>query len=434
MSRADERETARLLAAVLDGAEPADADLAATARVLRDVAAVARFDLSETDVEQALERARPAPVAPSARPRLRVAGALVGAAALVAAAILLVLPFVSGPVDVDVQARALAALGSRGQVLGVSEVVRPGPGARFPVSTRTGWIDPAGDRQRWTQTVGGKVVAETLVDHGRITRYDPVSGTAVVAASCAALASGCAESIDPVAFYRQALAASGPLRTHARTERGRRVYRITLPVERLADSTRIVQVATLDASTFLPLRIEWRQLEAGGRARTFATISVGSIMRVDADELSPDVLDLNLPPGTPTTQLAAPGRPVQLLGVERVTLAEARSLEPHPWWLGPRFRGSRASELAVVHYTGGTAVRIRYGRTTVWTYGRVVPPPLLGKRVPLKTLPVKGGVARFYAARSGALIGERSIKGGTVAVMTPGNEDAFTALMVVRPL
>jgi len=436
VSRADEREAARRLAAVLDGAEPGDAELAATVRVLRDAAAVARFDLSETDVEHALERARPAGVAPPpSRSRLRVAGALVAAAAVLAAAILLVLPFTSGPVDVDVQARALAALGGRGEVLGVSEIVRPGAGAGFPVSKRTGWIDPAGDRQRWTQTVGGTVVAETLVDHGRVTRYDPASGRAVVAASCAALASGCAESEDPIAFYREALASAGPLRTHARTEGGRRVYRITLPVERLADSTRIVQVATLDATTFLPLRIEWRELEAGRPARTFATIAVGSILRVHADEITPGVLDLNLPPGTPTTQLTAPGQPVQLLGVRRVTLAKARTLEPHPWWLGRRFQGSRASDVAVVRYTGGTAVRVRYGRTTVWTYGRVVPPPLLGARVPLKTLPMNGGVARFYAARSGRLlIGERSVRGGTVAVTTPGNDEAFTALMVARRL
>ena len=434
MSRADEREAARRLAAVLDGAEAADADLAATVRVLRDAAAVARFDLSETEVERALERARPARAAPPPGPRLRVAGVLVAAAAVLAAAILLILPFTSGPVDVDVQARALAALGSRGQVLGVSEVVRPGPRAGFPVSTRTGWLDPARDRQRWTQTVGGTVVAQTLVDHGRVTRYDPAAGTAVVATSCAALASGCAESVDPIAFYREALAAAGPLRTHARTEHGRRVYRITLPVERLADATRIVQVATLDATSFLPRRIEWRQLDARGRARTFATIAVGSILRVDADELSPGVLDLKLPPGTPITQLTAPGQPVRVLGVRRVTLAQARALEPRPWWLGPRFRGNRASDVAVVRYTGGTAVRIRYGRTTVWTYSRVVPPLLLGRRVPLKTIPVNGGVARFYAARSGGLIGERSIRGGTVAVTTPGNDTAFTALMDARRL
>jgi hypothetical protein len=79
-------------------------------------------------------------------------------------------------------------------------------------------------------------------------------------------------------------------------------------------------------------------------------------------------------------------------------------------------------------------VRIRYGRITVWTYSRVVPPPLLGARVPEKTIPLGGGVARFYGTRGGGLVGERTIPGGTVAVSTPGNADAFTALTVVRPL
>jgi hypothetical protein len=126
---------------------------------------------------------------------------------------------------------------------------------------------------------------------------------------------------------------------------------------------------------------------------------------------------------------------VRLLGVRRVTLAEARALEPRPWWLGPRFRGSRANDIAVLRYTGGTAVRIRYGRITVWTYSRVVPPPLLGARVPEKTIPLGGGVARFYGTRDGGLVGERTIPGGgTVAVVTPANTDAFTALTVVRPL
>jgi hypothetical protein len=433
MPRVDDREAARRLAAVLDGTEPGDADLATVARVLRDAAAAARFDVADAEVERALRQARPRPTPQPPRRRLRLACAGLAAAAVLAVAILLALPFTSGPVDVDVQARALAALGGTGQVLRVTEVVRPGPGAAFPVSVRTGWISAADGRQRWTQSVNGTVVAETLVDHGRITRYDPASGTAVIAASCAVLASGCAESVDPVAFYRHALAAAGPLRTHARMEGGRRVYRIALPVERLADSTRIVQVATLDAATFLPVRIEWRQLEPGG-ARTFATIAVREVIPVDADALGPGVLDLELPPGTPTTQLAAPGQPVRLLGVHRLTLAEARALVPHPWWLGRRFMGSRAADAVLLRYTGGTAVRIRYGRTTVWTYGRVIPPPLLGARVPEKTVPVGGGVVRFYAARGGALIGERSIPGGTVAVRTPGNADAFTALTVVHPL
>ena len=59
MPRVDDRDAARRLAAVLDGAEPGDADLATVARVLRDAAAAARFDIADDELEEALERARP---------------------------------------------------------------------------------------------------------------------------------------------------------------------------------------------------------------------------------------------------------------------------------------------------------------------------------------------------------------------------------------
>jgi hypothetical protein len=431
--RVDERDAARRLAAVLDGADPGDADLATVARVLRDAAAAARLDVADDEVEQALERARP-PAGRVRRSRLRVAGAMLAAAAVIAAVIVLALPFTSAPVTVDVQARALAALGQRGAVLSVVEVVRPGPGQSFPTSLRTGWIDTAGERQRWTQSVGGTVVAETLVDHGRVTRYDPASGTAVVATSCAALASGCAEGVDPVAFYRRALAASGPLPSSARDVDGRRVFRVVLPVQTLADRVRIVQVATIDAATYLPRRIEWRQVLAGGRERTFAEIVVRDIARADVSTEPPSVLDLELPPGTAITQVAAPGVPVRRLGERRLTVAEARALDPSPWWFGRAYRGRRLSEIALVRYTGGTAVRIRYGSTTIWTYGRVIPPPLLGAQVPLKTIPLGGSIGRFYETRGGILVGERSIPSGTVAVESPGNDSTYTALGRVRPV
>ena len=252
---------------------------------------------------------------------------MLAVAVVLAAVIVLALPFTSAPVTVDVQAHALAALGHHDTVLSVAEVVRPGPGRSFPTSLRTGWIDIAGRRQRWTQSVGGTVVAETLVDHGRVTRYDPASNTAVVATSCAALASGCAEGIDPVAFYRRALAA-GPLRGSARDVDGHRVFRVVLPVQALADRVRIVQVATIDAATYLPRRIEWRQVLAGGRERAFAEIVVREIAQVDVSTESPSVLDLELPPGTAVTQVAAPGVPVRLLGEQRLTVAEARALDP----------------------------------------------------------------------------------------------------------
>ena len=435
MPRVDDREAARRLAAVLDGTEPGDADLATVARVLRDAAAAVRLDVADAEVQQALERARPqAPQGRAPGSRLRVAGVTLAVAVVLAVVLVLALPFTSAPVTVDVQARALAALSHRGKVLSVAEVVRPGPGQSFPASLRTGWIDIEGGRQRWTQSVGGTVVAETLVDHGRVTRYDPASGTAVVATSCAALASGCAEGVDPVAFYRRALVASGPLRSSARDVDGRRVFRVVLPVQTLADRVRIVQVATIDAATYLPRRIEWRQVLAGGRERTFAEIVVRDIARADVDTEAPSVLDLQLPPGTAITQVAAPGVPVRRLGERQLTVAEARTLDPSPWWLGRAYRGHRLGEIALVRYTGGTAVRIRYGSTTIWTYGRVIPPPLLGAQVPLKTIPLGGSIGRFYETRGGILVGERSIPSGTVAVESPGNGAAFSALTVVRPL
>ena len=247
MSRLPEREAARRLAEVLDGAEPGDADVATVARVLRDAAAAARFDVAGAEIEAALERARPRSATPAevaAPHRRRRPGRRASSWPSPSCS---PCPFTSGPADVEVQARALAALGGGGQVLSVAEEIRPGPGESFPTSVRTGWIDANGDRQRWTQSVDGTIVAETLVDHGRVTRYDPAAGTAVIATSCAALASGCADSVDPVAFYRRALQAAGPLRTAARTIDGHRVFRVVLPVQRLADAVRIVQVATIDA-------------------------------------------------------------------------------------------------------------------------------------------------------------------------------------------
>jgi hypothetical protein len=434
VSRVDEREAARRLAAVLDGAEAADPDLAATARVLREAAEAARFDLPEADIERALECARPALSARPARRRLRPAVAVLAAAVVLAAAILFALPFGSGPVTVDVQARALAALGTRGDVLAVAEVVRPGPGGSFPASLRTGWIEPGGTRQRWTQsTVDGTIVAETLVDRGRVTRYDPTTHSAVVAASCTALASGCADAVDPIAFYRHALAAAGPLRTHAVTRDGRRVYQVSLPVQRLG-AVRIVQVATIDAATYRPLRIAWRELGPGGSERTFAVIVVRSVTVEDEAQLGPGVLDLELPPGTAITQVSARGVPVRVVSTRRLTVAEARALDPQPWWLGRAYHGHRLTRIDLIRYTGGTAVRMRYGPVTVWSYERVVPPPLVGLREPAKTIPIAGGVARFYATRSGVLIGERTTPSGTVAVRAAGNGDAFTAITDLRPL
>src|SRR5690349_9314980 len=194
MRRDDDRATARMLADALDGGEPPTDELRAIVQVLEAAAAQARLDVPAQETEQALRAARPA-----SRARRRIWPAAASAVAVVAAAAALLLagPFGSGP-TADVQAQALAALGGRGSVLEVVERITPGPAGGFAPSTRTGWIDPTRGRAVWEQrTANGVVVDRTLVERGRITRYDPATRTAVVAPSCAALATGCATAVDP---------------------------------------------------------------------------------------------------------------------------------------------------------------------------------------------------------------------------------------------
>src|SRR5207344_1327026 len=120
-------------------------------------------------------------------------------------------------------------------VLEVVERITPGPAGGFAPSTRTGWIDPARSRAVWTQrTLAGTVVDETRLEHGRITRFDPATASAVVARSCAALTTGCAAAVDPIAVYRQALTRAPAAAARRVTFAGRSAYRFPLPVQRLA--------------------------------------------------------------------------------------------------------------------------------------------------------------------------------------------------------
>src|SRR5205814_9490300 len=96
---------------------------------------------------------------------------------------------------------------------------------------------------------------------------------------------------------------------------------------------------------------------------------------------------LDLPPATRVRQISASG-PVRLLSAHSIRLAVAARLHPRPLWLGPRFSGHRVTHISLLRYTGGRAVRISYGPSTVWTYGRVVPPSLLANRL----VPLKAGV------------------------------------------
>ena len=341
MRRGDDVTLARALAEALDGRAEPTGELQAIVRVLEAAAAEARFDVAAAETERALAAARPRPRSRTRR-RWPVPVAVAAAAAVALAVVLvLVSPFGSSPV-VDVQAQALAALGGPGVVLEVSERIVPGPAGGFAASTRTGWIDPARGRAAWTQrTAAGTVVDQTLVERGRITRYDPATATAVVARTCAALATGCAAAVDPVAVYRQALLRASATSARPVMFAGRSAYSFALPVVRLADAARIAQVVTVDARSLLPERIEWRLRGTDGRARTVAVIDVEHVTAVPRDFAPQDAFTLPLAPGTAVTQLAAPGRPVRLVSTRTLNLAQARALRPRIDWLGPRFRGHR---------------------------------------------------------------------------------------------
>ena len=430
MRRSDDATLARRLAEALDGRAQATGELEAIVRVLEAAAAEARFGVAADETERALAAARPRPRRAGRRWPVAAAAA---AAAVVAAVLVLAWPFGAASTR-DVQAQALAALGGPGSVLEVGERITPGPGGGFAASTRTGWIDPARGRALWTQsTAAGTVVDQTLVERGRVTRYDPATRSAVLAASCTALATGCASAVDPIAVYRAALLRAAATSAHTVTFHGRSAYRFSLPVTRLADATRVAQVVTIDARTLLPERIVW---QAGG-GRTIAVIDIRSATVMGRDLAPSDAFSLALPPRTAITQLAASGQPVRLLGASRISVARARALRPAPDWLGPRDGRFRLGRVTRYRYTGGDAVMLRYGSLRVWSYGAVVPPALLADlAVPVKQFPVGARTARLYATAAGMFAVEVDRPGGTVVVIAPArlSSAAINALPRLRPM
>jgi len=430
----DDRAVARMLADALDGGDPPTDELRAIVQVLEAAAAEARLDVPAQETESALRAARPAP---RARRRLWPVAAVAVAVVAAAAALLLAGPFGSGPAA-DVQAQALAALGGRGDVLEVVERIVPGPAGGFAPSTRTGWIDPTRGRAAWVQRAAdGVVVDRTVVERGRVTRYDPATHAAVVAPSCAALATGCATAVDPIAVYRRALTRLAATETEAVTFRGRPAYRFTLPMQRLPDAARVAQVVTVDAHSLLPERIEWRVRRPGRRPQAAAVIDITKAL-VTPRELAPqDAFGVVLPAGTAVTELQAQGRPLRLTGTRRLSLAQARALRPAVDWLGPRFAGHRIGAIELLRYGAGTAVRLRYGPLLVWSYGPVIPPPLLGTvGVPVKQFPVGSHTARLYQTAAGGIAIEVDRPGGTVAITSTGSGQApaFSAAGRLRPI
>ena len=385
------------------GAEPHEAlELAA---LLERAAEPARFDV---DVESALSRVRP-------RPRRVLLRTAFGVATLAAAAILLVLvlPFSRAP-GTDVQASALAAIGRANEVLHLREEIWTRvPGASFQ-QTRDVWIDASRQRVAWTQSYEGTVTARALVEPGRFAHYDARDDVLLVGTSCRALASGCAELVDPVSRYREALAtAPAPTAAVRTTFGGRKAYRFILPFQ-----SKVEQIVFVDAETFLPRLIEWREAHV-----VISTVDVTDVERIARDDVPRRAFALDVQPAR-TIRVAPAGA---LLGARRLSAPQAKGA----YWLGPK----GLTELRRVRYANGSAVEARYGSTSVWTYGRVVPPEILSGRFgAVKPLEVSGRPATFYYTAHGVAV----VREGTpsVAILGPelGKIDLFALLARARPV
>ena len=165
---------------------------------------------------------------------------------------------------------------------------RPGT---FRESTRSGWLDLAGGRARWTQETFGRVVAETLVEPGSVRHYLPEQDAVIIGTTCSAFPGGCADVVDPIGFYRNALATAPEPAVTETTFAGRKAYRIVLPVQELPDGARIEQVVTVSAETYLPRRIVWQDVAADGSVEPFATIEIDSLRLVPRDDMPANAVD-----------------------------------------------------------------------------------------------------------------------------------------------
>jgi hypothetical protein len=368
------------------------------AALLVAAAAPARFDVEEAEVEAGLARVRPPRRAPVRR-RRRLAVAFAAALALAAAAALVL----RTPTE-DVEAKAAAALD---RTYFVVEDVRPARPGLFRPTVVAGTVDPRRGLGHWTASSGGDVLTETRVEGDRVTRWDAASNTVTFAESCSALASGCADVLDPVELYRRTLGSgTGEIRKVGDD------WELTL-----GGGRRVEQVVTVDGKTYLPTRIEWRD---DGRP-----VSIVRIVTLDRDTRADQAAFALQPhPGARVRHLDAAGKPV------RVESARAVEVPRGALWLGPTWRGypARAEE---VRFNAGTALRIRYGPTTVWNYDEVVPPAVAAAQTGFAktaTLP-RGIVARIYFSDRGAIVSDVEWQGRRAAIVTAagGKEDVVGA-------
>jgi hypothetical protein len=426
VSRAEERELARGLAAVLDRRAPAAGEAGELARLLEAAAGTARAEVTDAETEAALATARPR--ARRRSPALRAGlAAGIAAAALAAVLVLVVLsPFTSAP-GLDVAAEARAALGGNGAVLRVVEVIARAGDAR--AATRSGWLDPSSGRARWKVFVGGRLVEDTLVTRSGVRRYLPLEHVVVVGATCGSLASACADLVDPVAFYRAALVATPEVDAEKVELGGRAAYRFVLPARRLAGSVRIEQLVWVDAETFAPRRIVWRDVR--DRPEPVSVVAVRRLAAVAAARVPEGTFRLDVPPTTRVEERS----PEPVLFEVGVPLAEARAIRPPLTALDPARYGEPS--VSEAHLASGRAYVVRYDGLAVWNYRGAVPPAVTAVRdAPVKSIPVGDGTATVYFGERGVLVAELERPGWSVAVVSQagGKGDVLRALESLREL
>src|SRR5581483_8344962 len=342
------------------------------------------------------------------RPRRRVVPALVPLATAAVAA-LAAFVFLRTPGS-HVQARAARAADATFFVVEDVQARRPG---LFPATSVSGYVDGGRGRAHVRIFLRSAVAETVLHEDGSVERWLASSDTTTFAPSCDLLPGGCGEVLDPFSFYVRALEGGG-----ARVRRAGGQCLLTL------GGGRVEQVAHVDARTYLPRLIEWRQ-----DGRVVAVVRLTSLERQHGG-LSPDAWTMSDHGGARVVQLTAAGRPVRVLGARPAARSAGRR------WLGPSFGGA-AARVERVALTGGSAVRIAYGEdVVVWNYGRVVPPPVLQARsLPAKVFTAPGGaVVHAYFGRAGTQVAVVAFADGNAAVVsrTGANDLVLRAAQLLR--
>ena len=391
---------ARELDRALDGEETGD-EARELAQLLLAAAEPARFEVSHAEVEHAL-----AGVAGPARRRLRRPLLAVTAVALAAVAAF----FLVREPGTSVQARAAKAVNA---TFFVVEEVHAERGL-FPAADVTGYVDGARGRAhvRIFSAAEGAVAETVLHEDGSVERWLARTNTTTVAPTCRVLPGGCGEVLDPFAFYVRALDEE-----HAHARRIGSTYELAI------EGGRVDQIAFVDARTYLPRRIEWRQ-----DGRRVAAIRLTALERQRAP-VGPDAWALDAHGGARVVQLTDDGRPVRVLGVEPAKPAAGLH------WLGSRYHGMAAT-VERVRLTGGEAMRVRYGDLIVWDYGSIVPPQVIHERnLPAKVFALAGGavVHAYYGDHSTQVadvaFGDRNV---AVVSLAGDNTDVVRAAQALR--